>query len=127
MDRSTLLFFAQTNLGWEELARQVPLLAVALGVAWYAFKHIAKQQDEHLKDIRTNTDLTIKMLGDAHSRTEAAKDTQTAQTIKMLSDAHTRTEAAKDAQIKELQIALQSERSEKERLLKVIDNIGAKA
>jgi hypothetical protein len=67
------------------------------------------------------------MLGDAHSRTEAAKDTQTAQTIKMLSDAHTRTEAAKDAQIKELQIALQSERSEKERLLKVIDNIGAKA
>jgi len=98
-----LLLLAQTNMGWEELARQVPPLAVALGVAWYAFKYIAKQQESHITDIRNNTNLTTNILSDAHASTEAAKD----------------------AQIKELQIALHSERSEKVRLLKVIDNIGA--
>ncbi len=42
----------------------------------------------------------------------------------MLNDAHTRIESAKDAQIKKLQATLQAERTEKEQLLKVIDNIG---
>ena len=95
--------FAQTQLAWEELARQVPLLAVALLVAWYAFRHISTQQEHHLTDIRNHAEQTLKMLNDAHSRIESAKD----------------------AQIKELQATLQAERAEKERLLKVIDNIGA--
>src|SRR6202035_4966667 len=52
-------------LSWEDLMRQLPLLAVAPIVAWYSFRHITQQHEDHLNDIRKQTEKTLEMLADA--------------------------------------------------------------
>ena len=89
-------------LSWEDLMRQLPLLAVALIVAWYSFRHITQQHEDHLNDIRKQTEKTLEMLADASARIEAAKD----------------------AELKAVQATLETERAEKNRLMEVLKSFG---
>ena len=65
-----MILIAEGQIGWEELARQFPLVAIALGVSWYAFRHITKQQEDHLNDVRKQAEQALKILNDSHSRVE---------------------------------------------------------
>ncbi len=100
-----MLTLAQANLSWESLFQQVPLVVVGLGVAFFLFRYITAQHADRLKESRE----------------------QAGEAVRVITEAHGRVEAAKDAQIKDLQAALQTERAERDRLLKVIEKVGGKA
>lgn len=116
-----LAVLAQTPaIGWDELWRQVPLLAVALGVGLYLFRHIDKQNEARLAELKSASATAGTIVQAAHERVVAAKDAQ----IEKLIAAHDKTVAEKDARVRDLTAALDAERAEKSRLLAVIESIG---
>jgi hypothetical protein len=56
-----------------ELFKQFPSLAIVLVVAYFGFRHIARQHSQHLADVRKQTEEMIRMLNAAHDRTREAK------------------------------------------------------
>ena len=89
-------------MSWEELARQVPLLAVAVGIGWYAFKHIPAQHDRQLNALRESHIEAHKLFERMLDRADKSSHAQT--------DLLTRT--------------VESERAEKAKLLDAIKAIG---